>query len=191
LIKIACGINNITLKESHVGGTEISLRDVDEQEILTDPLKIKEKVKAIHPTSLVSFATIPAVHFAKAQEFYINQGYLKIPKHNPDELAVFQERLSVTLDKINTRLIQENRILQYIPLWGVCQCSQAYWHQEVEKIGKRKRAGTVIKIKRVPWNALTDGIHPNDQIACGWFIRLHQDFKRDIIRIKSSPPLPP
>jgi hypothetical protein len=157
---------------------------------LLELLKTKEQIRAIHPTSLVSFATIPTINFRKAQQFYLCQGFLKKPKYNDEQLAAFQQSLSDILDRINTRLIKENRIVQYIPLWGLCVCTQSFWHQEIEKVGRRKRKGIIHKAKHVPWNALIDGVHPNDSIADGWFVRLHEGFKKDLIRIKSSDTLP-
>ena len=123
----------------------------------------------------------------KAQQFYITSGQLTEPKYSYDELLSFQEGLSKKLEEINKALISENKQLQSIPEWGIAACAQQFWHQEIEKIGYRTRNGTKVKVKRIAWNALPDGVHAADHIVEGWYTRVHQCFKNDLIRIKSSP----
>lgn len=189
LIRIAGGINELTLREYHVGGVELCLQRP--QYLIHNLLKFKDEIKSAHPISLVSFATIPIINFVAAQKHYIDTGKLWQPKYSYQQLTAFQTELSDSLANINTRLIVENRKLQYVPGWATTSCSQLYWHQDIEKLAKRKRGGKWINVKRIRWTALPDGVHPSSGIAKTWYNRVHDNFKKDYMNLITAPILPP
>lgn len=184
LIRIACGINEITYKDKHDGGTELALRP--HQDVLYHLRQLKASIKLSHPRVHVAFATIPPINFTIAQQYYLKRGWLRNPKYTNDTLSKFQSELSSILANVNRELCRENISPQYIPGWGSSSGSQSFWHQEVEKVAHRKRSGKLVKVKRIPLCALPDGVHAEDSIVNGWFSRTHQNFKKDLIKIKSG-----
>jgi hypothetical protein len=189
LIRIAGGINELTVREFHPGGVELCPQRP--QYLIHNLLKLKDDIKSVHPISLVSFATEPIINFVVAQQQYISIGKLWSPKYSHQQLVAFQNELSESLAQINSRLIIENKKLQYVPGWATTRCTQLFWHQDIEKLAKRKRGGKWINVKRIRWTALPDGIHPASSIVESWYNRAHENFRRELHNLTTSPMLPP
>jgi hypothetical protein len=84
IVRVACGINELTVKEQHSGGTELSLRE--NENVLQNLRLLKGNLKLSHPRVHVGFATIPIISFMVAQKHYLSKGWLTKPKYNQKEV---------------------------------------------------------------------------------------------------------
>jgi hypothetical protein len=173
IVYIAAGICELSLKESHRGGTEIS--PTYETKVFQHILECKETIRAYQPNCVVGIATIPILDFARVNGFYEEIGYLTIPKYSPEQNKIHQDYLSQMLADLNKEIFAENQIPQYVPEVGLIYPKQWYLHQNIEKVSKKIRGPNVKLIKRIPTTALFDGIHPSSKVLDSWNKGLHNN----------------
>jgi hypothetical protein len=187
VVRICAGINELTYKSHHDGGVEITLQPY--QNLLQHILQLKESIRKAHPKSLVGIATIPPINFKIAQHHYIDKGLLSKPHQTEEDLKKSQEKLNATIAEINARIIIENKINQYIPELGTAIPTQLFLHQDIlktsiKKTGRRRRIRIHIQDTTLP-----DGIHPCERVSNKWFAKIHENFVKEIDRVKNAKPL--
>lgn len=174
IVILCAGINELTRKIQHDGGTEIALNS--NQILIINLLRFKEKVRADFPNSLVTIASIPIIDIIAANAHYVNTGRLCRPMLTETELDSLQLELSDTLRIINNRIFTENKHQQYIPGKGLVLPNQIYLHQYVEKMKTKvlKNGRKIIK-RRISPTALIDGIHPSVELTIKWLQGIHEN----------------
>ena len=184
ILYICGGSNELTFKEYHSGGVELSIHR--QQHVLTHLLDLKSIVRRRFPNCVVGYSTIPIISFKKSQAFYQGKGDLWEPKYSCDQLQSMQKDLSNNLACINVNLTHQNRAYQYIPNCGMIKPNQLYWHQEVEKCIYRKTQTTRRVIKRIPDGVLSDGVHATRKVEDVWHRSLHNNFAKMAVQLLNA-----
>jgi hypothetical protein len=187
IIRICAGINELTYRYHHEDGVELVPHT--QQNLLQHLLELKEHIRKQRPLSLVGIATIPIINFKRAQEYYVERGWLKKPLFDKIATEQHQQALSDTLAIINSRITKENTIKQYLPDLGTVLPTQCFLHQDIEKYSIRKRGNKRRIRKHIQNSALPDGIHPCDRISDKWHTCIHNNFLREVERVKNPIPL--
>ena len=180
IIKLAAGICEITNREFHAGGLELSLRP--RTNALANIKDFKNSISSLGLKTLISLVTIPPVSFVDNYNYNVSKGKLRNPKYSDINREDFQSELFSIRKIINDEIILENTKDQYISGIGICRSSQLLWHLNIIKTSKRRKSSPVIT--RIPHNYLPDGVHPNETIITKWSESLQQSVTQDIIQIK-------
>jgi hypothetical protein len=178
ILHICGGINELTIREKHTWGTELVPNP--NQALFLNICDLKTKVRSYFPNTLVAIATIPIISFQYSKIYYKQTGRLLLSKYTEEETKQHQQSLSDTLAEINTCINHENRKNQLIPKIGDCTPSPLYMHQHIEKTcRKRLKDGNSRIIKRIPTNALVDGVHATDTIIQKWYQENHRNLIKE------------
>ena len=183
VVYICAGICEITNKETHVGGTELSL--YESTNVLEHLISFKYNIRRLHPRSVVGISTIPIVSLKQSQQYFKDSKQLFAPKFNQNDLEGLQKKLSDQIANINTSISQENRQVQDLPGVGCVIPPHFFMHQDIEKQTIRKSKSSRQVIKRIPEKKLIDGIHASDDVVNVWFNALHCNFHKVYTAVKS------
>jgi hypothetical protein len=187
LVRICAGINELTYKYHHKDGNELVPHI--QQNVIQHLLQLKEKIRRKFPSALVGIATIPIVNLAQSKLHYMEKGWLSKPLYDESQTLQHQRELSITISNINARIVRENSLRQYIPEIGLVLPTQLFLNQDIEKVSIRKKGGKRRLRKHIQISSLPDGVHPSDRISDKWFNCIHENFKRELDRIKHPIPI--
>ena len=180
IIKLAAGICEITKKEFHDGGEELSLRPTTN--VLANILDFKRSILNLGLKTLVSIATIPPVSFEDNYAYNKSVHKLWNSQYSTEDRKRLQGELFTLIKEINDEIVTENTREQMIPGIGSCRPSQLLWHINVMKESRRRKTSSLTV--RIPHDLLPDGVHPNDDIIKKWSETHHNSVIQDIGRIR-------
>lgn len=171
IVKIALGINNIVFKNKSV--KPYTLTHQGTKETLDGLLQFRDKVYKIKSDAVVSFITIPPIHFGK------NLEVRGLEQHTEALIQHQQAHVSDVLD-LNRLLIDINRHQKHIPIVPHCAC----WHTDIVRESKKKKRNGEFRIRRtVIKNLLIDGVHGTSMVQHLWFDKWHQSARIDVRNI--------
>lgn len=157
VVKIALGINNIIIKKKCEGQCSFTHHAENVQPTLDGLLKFRESIYELKPKALITFVTIPPMHFG-------------------NDVTKQQEQHLADILQLNRSLIDHNLHQSHVPVNPHCLC----WHSDVIKQSKkRKRKGFRVKTM-VRRELLYDGIHAVSHTKHVWFEKLHQSIRIDV-----------
>ena len=112
IVYIIGGLCDVTKKTYHTGGCELSIRE--NITAIEDAYQAKQMIRASHPNTVVSFASIPVANLAKAKKHYQKHKKLWQSKYSSSDTVQMQTELSEKLSKINKELSILNQIPQAV-----------------------------------------------------------------------------
>ena len=179
VIKIACGINDLTqFKRNKEGENELHYSGKEATEVIQELVKFKTDIKQIIPNALVGFVTIPPLSFKLYHEHCKQKQGLKHPELTDEILETYQTRLDSELDKINNLIKVENCLKQSGHSKG---CMTVSWHNTVCRQSKRKRnSGRYKVVTKNNFKELYDGLHANSDLKHKWFNQIIDEIRAEI-----------
>ena len=167
IVKIACGINNLTHFVYHSGGKELTESACTTIEVIGQFQELKRKIKQLRPDSLVGFITIPGVSLEKCNKHLSNRGLLSQPRNKGQILDSTQRSINEKLDEVNKWIKATNSCQQEGHNRG---CRTVSWHNSILKRSKVKRQNNNYKIVyRRNYKQLYDGLHAVSDLKKKWF----------------------
>lgn len=173
LIKIAAGINNLTLKINRRRAYEIAPSTATANTVLAELVNLKRAIKEIRPDAIVSYMTIPPVNFIQQLSYWQEKRCLPFPIYTQEERLEFQEAHEIIVSDIN----QNIKELNYNEQRGI-HCQTSSWHSAV----LRRQRGK----DRLIVSALIDGIHGSNSSKIKWHRGFHQAIQKEISRLNAN-----
>ena len=171
LIKIAAGINDLTVKRNNGHGYELAPSSTTTRAVLNRLLNIKEEIKKKRPDAIISFVTIPPINFYQQLRFWVDKKRLQKPIYDYTKRKTFQTAHEITIADINKNINSLNHRKQH----GVT-CQTASWHTEVLKTQKGKT--------KLIACSLYDGVHGTIEVKKKWHAKFHQAIQKEIKQIQ-------
>ena len=179
------GLCDVTEKIYHEGGCELSIREyITAIENANDA---KLMIRGSHPNTIVSFATIPVIDFAKAKKHYQSHNKLWKSRFSNDTTKQMQKDLSDILANLNKEISILNQVPQAVQSFDLINPSQILIHHQVEKTSYTKRGELKVNVrKHIPTKALPDGVHQARYISIKWFDFIHKCMAKLIPSIRRT-----
>jgi hypothetical protein len=181
IIQICAGINDLTRKTTHAGGTEIIPNE--RHHLWYQLLDLVYECKRAHVNSIISFASIPVIDFKAAKQHYMKIRKLHTSAYTDEDSQTHQKWISDTVRQLNHNIHIHNSQEQTIIDVGAVKPNDLYWHQYVEKQGN-KRKHDEYPTRRIVNGALTDGIHPAPYVQDKWYEATHNNFVKIMEKIR-------
>jgi hypothetical protein len=102
-------------------------------------------------------------------------GKQSFPIYSQKQLESFQHSLRLAIVSINKYIFKENQNTQLLHGKYEMRAPQVLIHQHVEKDKRKKLAGRQFTTKRIPKEALPDGLHLGQEIINKLYNQIHRN----------------
>ena len=141
VVQLAAGINDLTAFQYNVAHERRVLKPSNHtaESVFQELNQFKSAIQTARPNTLVTFATIPPMSFAKFQ----SSKKLCAPIISKEDIHTFQHHHDSIVDEVNERIITHNSI----PQCGIVLRTLS-WHNTIRKVEKRTRRNKITHSKR-------------------------------------------
>ena len=172
IVKIAAGVNNLTIKVPRRRSYELTpAHDITADEIIDELTKLKNDIKDCRTDAIISFMTIPPINFLQQLHYAQSTNRLPFPIYTEGERIGFQDSHQELVQEINQKINKLNHQTQE----GI-RCQTASWHSEVT----RRQRGQL----RLIVSSLYDGVHGTDKTKAKWHRSFHQAVLKEIAQLQ-------